>query len=89
MEHDREEELGEMYSPNEFGEYTLCSDMPNFTVQGLQDALKETEATVTEPSPLSRRIHYSIGSDYGRLTWKTATACLFMEWRFGATCAEE
>ena len=53
MEPDREEESGEMYSPNESGEYTLCSDMPNFTVRGLQDALKETEATVTEPSPLA------------------------------------
>ena len=53
MEHDREEESGEMYSPNEFGEYMPHSDMPNFTVQGLQDALNETEATVTEPSPLA------------------------------------
>ena len=53
MERDREEELGEMYSPNESGEYTPHSDVPNFTVQGLQDALKETEATVMEPSPLT------------------------------------
>ena len=53
MERDREEESGEMYSPNEFGEYTLHSDVPNFTVQGLQDALNETEATVMEPSPLA------------------------------------
>ena len=53
MERDREEESGKMYSPNESGEYTLCSDMPNFTVQGLQDALNEAEATVMEPSPLA------------------------------------
>ena len=39
--------------PNEFGEYTPHSDAPNFTVQGLQDALNETEATVMEPSPLA------------------------------------
>ena len=52
MEHDREEESGEMYSPNESGEYMLCSDAPNFTVQGLQDALNEAESTVTKPSPL-------------------------------------
>ena len=53
MERDREEELGEMYSPNKSGEYTPCSDVPNFTVQGLRDALNEAEATVTEPSPLA------------------------------------
>ena len=35
MECDREEELGEMYSPNKSGEYMLCGDAPNFTVQGL------------------------------------------------------
>ena len=53
MEHDREEESGEMYSPNESGEYTSRSDAPNFTVQGLRDALNEAEVTVTEPSPLT------------------------------------
>ena len=35
MEHEREEESGEMYSPNESGEYTPHGDAPNFTVQGL------------------------------------------------------
>ena len=35
MECDREEESGEMYSPNESGEYTPCGDTLNFTVQGL------------------------------------------------------
>ena len=53
MEHDREEESGEMYSPNKSGEYTPCGDALNFTVQGLQDALNEAESTVTEPSPLA------------------------------------
>ena len=50
MEHEREEESGEMYSPNE-SEYTLRGDAPTFTVQGLQDALTEAESMVTEPSP--------------------------------------
>ena len=49
MEHDREEESGEMYSPNESGEYTLHGDVLNFTVQGLQDALAEAESVVTVP----------------------------------------
>ena len=53
MECDREEESGEMYSPNESGEYTPCGDTPNFTVQGLQDALNEAESTVTEPQSLA------------------------------------
>ena len=51
MECDREE-LGEMYSPNESGEYMPHGDAPNFTVQGLQDALNEAESTVTEPQSL-------------------------------------
>ena len=42
-----------MYSPNESGEYTPRGDAPNFTVQGLQDALTEAESTVTEPPPLT------------------------------------
>ena len=48
MECDREEELGEMYSPNESGEYTPHGNALNFTVQGLRDALNEAESTVTE-----------------------------------------
>ena len=50
MEHEREEESGEMYSPNE-SEYMPHGDMPTFTVQGLRDALTEVESMVTEPSP--------------------------------------
>ena len=53
MECDREEESGEMYSPNESGEYMPCGNAPNFTVQGLQDALNEVESTVTEPPSLA------------------------------------
>ena len=53
MECDREEELGEMYSPNESGEYTPRGDTQNFTVQGLRDALNEVESTVTEPESLA------------------------------------
>ena len=42
-----------MYSPNESGEYMPRGDVPNFTVQGLRDALTEAESTVTEPPPLA------------------------------------
>ena len=34
--------------------------MQNFTVQGLQDALNETEATVTEPSPLAEEFIFQL-----------------------------
>ena len=50
MECEREEESGEMYSPNE-SEYMPRGDAPTFTVQGLQGALTEAESAVTEPSP--------------------------------------
>ena len=46
MEHERGEESGEMYSPNESGEYMLCGDVLNFTVQGLRDALTKAESVV-------------------------------------------
>ena len=42
-----------MYSPNESGEYTPCGDAPNFTVQGLRDALNKAESTVTELQSLA------------------------------------
>ena len=57
MEHDREEESGEMFSPNETGEYMPHEDMVWFTVQGLTDALTAMESTVTEwPHPMDEYI---------------------------------
>ena len=49
MEHEEEEESGEMFSPNESGEYTPRDDTVRFTVQGLRDALTAAESMVTEP----------------------------------------
>ena len=45
------EESGEMYSPNEQGQYTLADGVQAFIVQGLTDALSglELEDTVVEP----------------------------------------
>ena len=48
MEHDGEEESGEMFSPNESGEYMPHEDVMWFTVQGLRDLLTAAESTVTE-----------------------------------------
>ena len=48
MEHDGEEESGELFSPNESGEYMPRDDVARFTVQGLRDALTAAESTVTE-----------------------------------------
>ena len=54
MEYDREEELGEMYSPNESGEYTLLSDVhQTLLCRGCKMLSIETEATVMELSPLT------------------------------------
>ena len=47
MECEREEESGEVFSPNESEEYMPHSDAPIFTVQGLRDALSEVESAVT------------------------------------------
>ena len=52
MEHEGEKESGEMFTPNESGEYTLHNDTASFTVQGLRDALNAAESIVTElPCP--------------------------------------
>ena len=40
-------EPGEMYSPDDQGEYVPKSDMQNFSVQGLSDALMSLESGVT------------------------------------------
>ena len=49
MEHEGEEESGEMFSPNESGEYMPHNDAVSFTVHGLRDALTPAESTVIEP----------------------------------------
>ena len=49
IEHEGEEESGEVSSPNESGEYMLPDDTVSFTVQDLRDALTGTESTVMEP----------------------------------------
>ena len=49
MEREREEESGEMFSPNESREYMPRGDTASFTVQCLRDALTAAESTVTEP----------------------------------------
>ena len=45
------EDIDEMYSPDDQGEYVPKSGMQNFSVQGLSDALTslESEATVVQP----------------------------------------
>ena len=49
MECEKEEESGEMFSPNKSEEYMPHSEVPSFTVQGLRDALTEAEPAVTGP----------------------------------------
>ena len=50
MEHSRQD-LGEMYLPDNQGEYVPESGMQNFSIQGLLDALTslESETTMVQP----------------------------------------
>ena len=41
MDSDRHEDSGEMYSPDDQGEYTLLDGTPRFSVQGLSNALAD------------------------------------------------
>ena len=52
MDPDRREDSGEMYSPDDQGEYTSLDETPRFSLQGLSDALaddgEDTGKTSTE-----------------------------------------
>ena len=48
MDSDRREDPGEMYSPNEQGEYMLLDGAPQFSMQGLSNALADVEEGITE-----------------------------------------
>ena len=41
MDPDRREDLGEMYSPDDQGEYTSLDETPRFSLQELSDALAD------------------------------------------------
>ena len=49
MDCNRCEDSGEMYSPDEQGEYVPLDGAPRFSVQGLSDALADVEEGITEP----------------------------------------
>ena len=48
MDHHKGEESGEMYSPDEQGEYGTAMAVSSFTIQGLSDALMALDPKVTE-----------------------------------------
>ena len=51
MDPDRHEDLGEMYSPDDQGEYTSLDEAPPFSMQGLSDALVDVgEGTGETPA---------------------------------------
>ena len=41
MDPDRREDLGEMYSPDDQGQYTPLDEAPHFSLQGLSDAFAD------------------------------------------------
>ena len=49
MDPDRHKDSGEMYSPDEQGEYAPLDGTPRFSVQGLSDALADVGERITEP----------------------------------------
>ena len=49
MDLDRHEDSGEMYSPDEQGEYVPLNGTPRFSMQGLSDTLADVEEGITEP----------------------------------------
>ena len=50
MDPDRHEDLGEMYSPDDQGECTSLGEAPQFSLQGLSDALEGTREGMGETS---------------------------------------
>ena len=53
MEPNKGEESGEMYSPDDQGEYMPEASMPSFSVQELSDALTALDTKVTTVQPPS------------------------------------
>ena len=49
MDSDRCEDSGEMYSPDEQGEYTPLDGTPRFSMQGLSDTLADVGKGINEP----------------------------------------
>ena len=49
MDSDRHEDSGEMYSPDEQGEYMSLDGTPRFSMQGLSDALADVGEGINEP----------------------------------------
>ena len=50
MDPDRHEDLGEMYSPDDQGEYTPLDEAPHYSLQGLSDALADVVEGMGETS---------------------------------------
>ena len=49
MDLDRHEDLGEMYSPDDQGEYMPLEEAPHFSLQGLSDALADIREGTGKP----------------------------------------
>ena len=49
MDPNRREDLGEMYSPDDQGEYMSLDETPQFSLQGLSDALADVGKRLGRP----------------------------------------
>ena len=64
MDSDRHEDSGEMYSPDEQGEYTLLDGALRFSMQRLSDALADVGEGINEP-PVEEYAMMDAGGDDG------------------------
>ena len=87
MEPNQSEESGEMYLPDDQGEYAPEVGMLSFSVQGLLDALTalETDQSATP----TRRVCPTTQGDDGRLPRASMPSRILVECRHGTTCAQE
>ena len=61
MEPSKGEESGKMYLPDDQGEYVPKSEVHNFSIQGLSDALMALESEVTVVQPPSEEYALLLG----------------------------
>ena len=87
MDSDRRDDSGEMYSPDDKGEYMSLDEAPRFSVQGLSDALVDVgERTVETPvEEYTMMLEVTMADRPGRPHPPT----FYLECRNGYACTEE
>ena len=93
MDPDRSEDLGEMYSPDNQGEYTSLDETPRFSLQGLSDALADVgeETGKTSMEEYALMLEVTMADHPGRphpptFSWNAGWSCTYSRatWFFGS-----